>query len=220
MKAAAVTFDIGGVIYSDDVFKRAIYIALNKLSAGVTQEDFDQVYNAHLKSQSGSLRSKLCEKFLGSLEKKSELMQIATDNWIFTPTDLYQDEKSCVTALKETGAKIGIVANQPATSVNSLKSDHLFELIDFLGISAIVGIEKPDIKIFELAIKELAVDPTKAIHIGNRIDTDVMPAKKLGMKTVWVRRGEANPDPSADDLKQADITVNDLSNLPTLIAAL
>ena len=112
------------------------------------------------------------------------------------------------------------MANQPASSVNSLKSDHLFELIDFLGISAIVGLEKPDIKIFELAIKELAVDPTKAIHIGNRIDTDVIPAKKLGMRTVWVRRGEANPDPTEGDLKQADITVNDLSNLPALIAAL
>jgi putative hydrolase of the HAD superfamily len=220
MKAAAVTFDIGGVIYSDDVFKRAIFIALNKLSSGVTQDDFDQVYSAHLKSQSGSLRSKLCEKFLGSLEKKSELMQIATENWIFTPSDLYQDAKACVTALKETGAKIGIVANQPATSVNSLKSDHLFDLIDFLGISAIVGIEKPDIKIFELAIKELAVDPTKAIHIGNRIDTDVMPAKKLGMKTVWVRRGEANPDPSKDDLVAADITVSDLKSLPELINSL
>jgi len=58
------------------------------------------------------------------------------------------------------------------------------------------------------------------IHIGNRIDTDVIPAKKLGMKTVWVRRGEANPDPTDDDLKQAGITVNDLSNLPALIAAL
>lgn len=220
MKVSAVTFDIGGVIYSDDVFKRAIFIALNKLSAGVNQVEFDQVYNAHLKSQSGSLRSKLCERFLGSLEKKSELMKIATDNWIFTPTDLYQDAKACITAMRDTGAKIGIVANQPATSVNSLKSDHLYELIDFLGISAIVGIEKPDLKIFELAIKELAVEPTQAIHIGNRIDTDVLPAKKLGMKTVWVRRGEANPDPSQEDLKQADITVNDLCNLPALIAAL
>ena len=220
MKAAAVTFDIGGVIYSDNVFKRAIFLALNKLSTGVNQTEFDQVYNAHLKSQSGSLRSKLCEKFLGSLEKKSELMKIATDNWIFTPTDLYQDAKACITALKESGAKIGIVANQPATSVDSLKSDHIFELIDFLGISAIVGIEKPDIKIFELAIKGLAIDPANSIHIGNRIDTDVIPAKKLGMRTVWVRRGEANPDPSEADLKAADITVNDLSNLPALIAAL
>jgi len=220
MKAAAVTFDIGGVIYSDDVFKRAVFIALNKLSNGVTQDEFDQVYNAHLKSQSGSLRSKLCEKFLGSLEKKSELMQIATENWIFTPNDLYKDAKACITAMKDTGAKIGIVANQPASSLNSLKSDHLFELIDFLGISSLVGIEKPDIKIFELAIKELAVDPSKVIHIGNRIDTDVIPAKKLGMRTVWVMRGEANPDPTEGDLKQADITVNDLTNLPALIAAL
>jgi putative hydrolase of the HAD superfamily len=220
MHPAAVTFDIGGVIYSDDVFKRAIFIALNKLSNGVTQDEFDLVYNTHLKSQSGSLRSKLCEKFLGSLEKKSELMQIATDNWIFTPNDLYKDAKACITALKDTGAKIGIVANQPASSLNSLKSDHLFELIDFLGISALVGLEKPDIKIFELAIKELAVDPSKVIHIGNRIDTDVIPAKKLGMKTVWVRRGEANPDPTEGDLKQADITVYDLTNLPALIAAL
>lgn len=220
MQPAAVTFDVGGVIYSDDVFKRAIFIALNKLSTGVNQSEFDQLYNAHLKSQSGSLRSKLCEKFLGSLEKKSELMQIATDNWIFTPSDLYKDAKACITALKDTGAKIGIVANQPAASINSLKSDHLFELIDFLGISAIVGLEKPDIKIFELTIKELAVDPANAIHIGNRIDTDVLPAKKLGMKTVWVRRGEANPDPSADDLKAADITVSDLINLPALIAGI
>lgn len=220
MQPAAVTFDIGGVIYSDDVFKRAIFIALNKLSTGVNQSEFDQLYNAHLKSQSGSLRSKLCEKFLGSLEKKSELMQIATDNWIFTPSDLYKDAKACITNLKDTGAKIGIVANQPVASINSLKSDHLFELIDFLGISAIVGLEKPDIKIFELAIKELAVDPANAIHIGNRMDTDVLPAKKLGMKTVWVRRGEANPDPSADDLKAADITVSDLINLPALIAGI
>lgn len=220
MRPAAVTFDIGGVIYSDEVFKRAIFIALNELSPNVDQDEFDQVYSNHLKSHSGSLRSKLCEKFLGSLEKKSELMQIATDHWIFTPNDLYQDAKVCITALKESGAKIGIVANQPVSSIYSLKSDNLFELIDFLGISAIVGIEKPDIKIFELAIKELAVDPAKSIHIGNRIDTDVMPAKKLGMKTVWVRRGEANPDPSEQDLAQADITVVDLVNLPALINAL
>ena len=220
MLPAAVTFDVGGVIYSDDVFKRAIFIALNKLSTGVEQEEFDQVYYQHLKSQSGSLRSKLCQKFLGSLEKKSELMQIATENWFFTPSDLYQDAVGCITALKHTGAKIGIVANQPATSVDSLKSDRLLELIDFLGISGIIGIEKPDVRIFDLAVKELAVDPANSIHIGNRIDTDVIPAKKLGMKTVWVRRGEANPDPSPADLKQPDITVNSLINLPALIAAL
>ena len=59
MKPGAVTFDVGGIIYSDNVFKRAIFDALNQLSQGVSQEDFDQVYFEHLKSQSGSLRNKL-----------------------------------------------------------------------------------------------------------------------------------------------------------------
>ena len=71
MQPLAVTFDIGGVIYSDDVFKRAIFTALNKLSTGIEQAAFDQIYQEHLKSQSGSLRSKLCQHFLGSLETVS-----------------------------------------------------------------------------------------------------------------------------------------------------
>ena len=217
MQPQAVTFDIGGVIYSDDVFKRAIFKALNKLSANVDQAAFDQVYNQHLESQSGSLRSKLCQHFLGSLDKRDQLMQIATQNWLFTPNDLYQDSKACIHEFKSMGVKIGIVANQPASVVNSLKSDQIYDLIDFLGVSAIVGIEKPDKAIFELAIAKLATPANEIIHIGNRIDTDVLPAKSLGMKTVWVRRGEANPNPTPADLKQADLTVDNLTNLPELI---
>jgi FMN phosphatase YigB (HAD superfamily) len=37
------------------------------------------------------------------------------------------------------------------------------------------------------------------------------------MKTVWVRRGEANPYPTPADLKQADLAVDNLTNLPELI---
>jgi putative hydrolase of the HAD superfamily len=217
MQPRSVTFDIGGVIYSDDVFKRAIFTALNKLSANVDQAAFDWVYNQHLESQSGSLRSKLCQHFLGSLDKRDQLMEIATQNWLFTPNDLYQDSKACINEFKSIGVKIGIVANQPASVVNSLKSDQIYDLIDFLGVSAIVGIEKPDKAIFELAIAKLATPAHEIIHIGNRIDTDVLPAKSLGMKTVWVRRGEANPNPTPADLKQADLTVDNLTNLPELI---
>jgi len=219
MKVKAATFDIGGVLYSDDAFKRAIFSALNELTT-VSQESFDQVYLDHLKSASGSLRSKLCITFLGSLDKKSELMEIANKEWLFNDDDQYQDGKAALIGLKQLGLKIGIVANQPAASAERLKKDNLFDLIDFLGISALVGLEKPDPAFFKLAINELDLPADQIIHIGNRIDTDVNPAKSLGMKTVWVRRGEANPNPAKADLEAADITVSDLKNLPELIKAL
>lgn len=219
MKVKAATFDIGGVLYSDNAFKRAIFSALNQLTS-VSKTDFEQVYQEHLKQPAGSLRNKLCISFLGSLDKKSELMRIANEKWLFNDDDPYQDGKATLIKLKQLGLKIGIVANQPAVSAERLKKDNLFELIDFLGISALVGFEKPDPAIFKLAIEKLALSADQIIHIGNRIDTDVNPAKALGMKTVWVRRGEANPNPSKADLEAADITVTDLKNLPELIKSL
>jgi len=220
MQPKAVTFDVGGIIYSDDVFKEAIYQALDHFNNGADRNKFEAVYKEHLKSHSGSLRTKLCMAFFGNLELKGEIMKYATERWNFTTVDLYQDAIACIDAIKATGAKIGLVANQPLASIDSLKRDGIFEKIDFVGISAKVGLEKPDPAFFQLALKELGTDANDAIHIGNRFDTDVLPAKNLGMRTVWVLRGEANPEPAQSDIDQADIVVPDLTNVAELIAKL
>jgi len=220
MQPKAVTFDVGGIIYSDDVFKEAIFQALEHFNNGADRNKFEAVYEEHLKSHSGSLRTKLCMAFFGNLELKGEIMKYATERWNFTTDDLYQDAIACIDAIKATGAKIGLVANQPLASIDSLKRDGIFEKIDFVGISAKVGLEKPDPAFFQLALKELGTDAKDAIHIGNRFDTDVLPAKNLGMRTVWVLRGEANPEPSQSDIDQADIVVPDLTNVAELIAKL
>ena len=220
MKPSAVTFDIGGIIYSDDVFKRAIFGALQELAPGIDSAKFEGVYQAHLQSQSGSLRSKLCLEFLGSLEAKDQLMALATERWHFSTSDLYSDAKECITAVKGTGCKIGIVANQAATVVAALERDGIAELVDFMGVSAIVGIEKPDPAIFRAALSALAVSAAEVIHLGNRLDTDVLPAQGLGMRTAWILRGEANPHPSEADLHVPDIVAHSLHDIPQAIAAL
>ena len=76
-----------------------------------------------------------------------------------------------------------------------------------------VGLEKPNPAFFQLAVDSLGFAANEIVHVGNRIDNDVIPAKSIGMKTVWLRRGEANPNPSASDLREADLTVTDLNNL-------
>ena len=45
------------------------------------------------------------------------------------------------------------------------------------------------------AARSAATDAEHTVHIGNRLDTDVRPAKALGIGTIWVIRGEAPTRP-------------------------
>ena len=220
MNLEAVTFGIGGIIYSDSVFKRSIYRALDELSGGIDSQRFEEIYDNHLESQSGSLRSKLCIAFFGNLDRKEELMERATGYWVFEDSDLYNDAIPCITHMKSLGCRIGIVANQAATVVDSLNLHGITPLIDFMGVSAIVGVEKPDPEIYRKALNSLGTDPSKTLHVGNRLDTDVLPAQGLGMRTAWILRGEANPHPTPKDLETPDIVLPSLENLSELIVTL
>lgn len=220
MKLEGITFDIGGIIYSDSVFKRAIHRALDELADGIDSQRFEEVYNDHLESQSGSLRSKLCVAFFGNLDRKEELMKRATGYWVFADSDLYEDALPCIAQMKDLGCRIGIVANQAATVVDALTAHQIAPLIDYMGVSAIVGVEKPNPVIYQKALAALGTNPAKTLHVGNRLDTDVIPAQALGMRTAWILRGEANPHPSSHDLETPDIVLPSLSQLPELIASL
>jgi HAD superfamily hydrolase (TIGR01549 family) len=220
MQPKAISFDIGGIIYSDDVFKRAILGALEELSGPIDRNRFEEIYTDHLISQKGSLRSKLSLEFLGSIDKRENLMEIATKLWKFSDADLYKDAKECIVSMKEKGCLIAIVANQAATVVDSLEKHGISELIDFMGVSAIVGVEKPNPEIFIKALNALNVEPHDVVHIGNRLDTDVLPAKALGIRTVWILRGEANPRPSDEDLTTPDIVSKSLVGIPEAIEKL
>lgn len=220
MTLRAITFDIGGIIYSDSVFKRSIHRALDELVGGIDSQIFEEIYLKHLESQSGSLRSKLCIEFFGDLDRKEELMEKATSYWIFEDSDLYKDALPCITQMKEMGYRIGIVANQAATVVDALTSHEIAPLIEYMGVSALVGVEKPNPEIFQKALNALKINPHQVLHVGNRLDTDVLPAKSLGMRTAWILRGEANPRPSEQDLAIPDIVLPSLENLPEAIASL
>ena len=50
-------------------------------------------------------------------------------------------------------------------------------------------LSKPDLTIFEYALEKAGISPQEAIYVGDRIDNDMIPAKKLGMTTIWIRQG-------------------------------
>ena len=113
--------------------------------------------------------------------------------------------------------RTGVLANQEAAVVDALTRDGVAPFIDIWGVSALVGYEKPSPEFFGWALDRAGTDAAHAVHIGNRLDTDVRPAAALGLGTVWVLRGEAPDEPTPDQLAEPDLVVDGLDGLAEIL---
>ena len=84
---------------------------------------------------------------------------------------------------------------------------------DVVMASAEAGCAKPDPKIFSMALDKAGCEPKDAIMVGDRLDNDIIPAKKMGMKTVWVRQGYAIYQSIDDESKRPDHIVDSIGEL-------
>lgn len=91
---------------------------------------------------------------------------------------------------------------------------HEFGLDDlFLHVveSAVVGIRKPDPRIFLLGVEVLGLQPAEVTVVGDSLTNDILPAKNAGCRTVWLR-GEPWSDAVVDD-SLPDSIIDDLKAL-------
>jgi putative hydrolase of the HAD superfamily len=101
--------------------------------------------------------------------------------------------------LRARGFKTGLVANSWPDPVRVLRADverfGLAPLLDVQVWSEEVGVRKPDPAIFLDALEQLGVEPSAAMFVGDRIDTDVQGAAAVGMATVqalWFRADDTH----------------------------
>jgi len=77
---------------------------------------------------------------------------------------------------------------------------------------------KPSLRVFKLAQERIGVQPTQWLHVAQSVYHDVVPAKSLGIATVWVNR--PSPRPGAGAAKaasaQPDLEVHSLKALADL----
>ena len=65
-----------------------------------------------------------------------------------------------------------------------------FRLDDlFLAVieSAVVGVRKPDERIFQLGVEALQLKPEEVAVVGDSYEKDILPAHRLGCQTVWLK---------------------------------
>jgi putative hydrolase of the HAD superfamily len=116
--------------------------------------------------------------------------------------------------------RLGLIANQLGAVRDALDRDGLADAFDVWAISEELGVEKPDPRIYRRALEEAKVDPERAVMVGDRLDYDIRPAKEVGMRTVWVLRGEAPSDPTPEQLGEPHASIRSLEELPATLEEL
>ncbi|WP_231395860.1 HAD family hydrolase [Mycobacterium sp. URHD0025] len=129
--------------------------------------------------------------------------------------DLYPDALECLAAVRRAGLIVGVAGNQPAT-VNQVLAAAGLEA-DFVASSAEYGVAKPDSAFFLRVIAEANVPADSILYVGDRVDNDVLPARAVGMRTVFIRRGPwGYIHALKDEAALADLRLDSLQELASL----
>jgi len=100
----------------------------------------------------------------------------------------YDDVESSLRHLRARGLKIGVVSNWDTRLKTISDGLGLTPLVDFIVISAEVGVRKPDPGIFRMALDRAGVRADEAIHVGDLLEEDVEGARRAGVRPVLIDR--------------------------------
>ena len=105
--------------------------------------------------------------------------------------------------------KLGVISNFYGNVCVLCKEAGFSPYLEVIIDSQEVGIKKPDPGIFLMAIDKMGLSPNLAAFVGDSFSQDMKPAKKVGMKTVWLKTGETAPFPG-DWQKYVDLEIGSL----------
>jgi HAD superfamily hydrolase (TIGR01549 family) len=94
--------------------------------------------------------------------------------------------------------RYALVSNFTSNLPLILQELGISKVFDAVLCSAIEGTKKPEPAIFLRALAALQTEPGQAAMIGDSLGNDIVPAKRLGLRAVWLR-GDANFSKERED---------------------
>ena len=104
-----------------------------------------------------------------------------------------------------------LVSNFYGNISHVLEEFHVSEFFKDIVESAVVGVRKPDHRIFLLGVEALGLKPEECIVVGDSFYKDIEPAKKAGCQAVWFK-GEGWTEQQYDETLP-DKIITDLNQL-------
>jgi putative hydrolase of the HAD superfamily len=125
--------------------------------------------------------------------------------------------------LHEQGFRLALVADsRPNTPPNVLAQHGLLDLFDAFAISEVVGVSKPDPRMFTTVLDTLGVDPSdygRVVMVGNNLERDILGANRLGLISVFFHWNERRRTVSMTADEVPDFTVRSAEALRALLTS-
>jgi putative hydrolase of the HAD superfamily len=98
--------------------------------------------------------------------------------------DVPHGVRASLERFRATGLRLAVVSNANGTVRSLLDRLELAPFFDAVLDSAVEGVEKPDPRLFLLALERLGVPPEAAVHVGDLYGVDVVGARAAGIRPV------------------------------------
>jgi len=153
-----------------------------------------------------------------------EATEIKDDTETTLRAELIPGAAEVIRELKRRGLPLALIADgRPGTYYNVLTQHNVYHLFDAFAISEDVGVEKPDRRLFEHALQQLAIAPHEyggVMMVGNHLGRDVKGANRLGLISVWLDWAPRRAKEPADDWEIPRYTIKEPLQLLELVTQL
>lgn len=202
----AVIFDIDDTLYS---YKQANKRAMERmklfimLELGIPMEEFEQDYHRLMQEQ-----LQICGSNAGCHSRAIRFQRMMEERGLplrygAQLNDLYweimMDEMTpaegaaqLLDGLRERGIRLGVGSDMTADwQIKKLDKLKLLDKLDFIVTSEEAGVEKPELKLFQLCAKKAGCAMEECLFVGDNLKKDVLGALNAGMDAVWVQPEES-----------------------------
>ena len=214
-----VFLDVGGILFSDDSYFTGLFEAIAAAAPDTTREAYAERLRALRAAQSEPFTGALLDAFVSDPAAHARVREAADASWAergHRVGELYPEVLATLETLSSR-YKLACITNHFSWVRDRADEAGFGHLIGAWAISAEAGVEKPDPALFRTLLGDAGTTPDRVAMVGDRLDRDIVPAKQLGMRTIWVLRNEAPDDPTTEQLAVPDAVVRTLDEIPAIL---
>ncbi len=240
MKIKTIIFDYGGTLDTDAVhWAHVLWAGYRKAEVPVSEQQFRDAYVFGERALAKAPIVEADDTFRRVLEKKVNQEFLALEAAaLWTPgaeeraaalativdyCDTYARRQTLtsrnVVARLAEKYRLVLVSNFYG-NIHAILSDYgLAPFFPDVIESAVVGVRKPDPAIYRLGVEAAGCAPEECVVVGDSFGKDIVPAKAVGARAIWMKGPGWNSDETADaDLP--DVVIRHITELPDALVAL